>query len=60
MCSMHEEDALQGFIDNSDDWYGRFFEEPDDQHEQQLYEDYEEEDAPNGWRCVSAIQSASQ
>ena len=48
-CSMQEEDALEGFVDNIDDPYDRLFEEPDDQHEQQLHEDYDEEDAPNGW-----------
>ena len=50
---MQEEDALEGFVDNIDDPYDRFFEEPDDQHEQQLHEDCDEEDAPNGWRYVS-------
>ena len=44
---------MEGFVDNIDDPYDRFFEEPDDQHEQQLHEDYDEEDAPNGWRYVS-------
>ena len=44
-----EKDAVEGFVDNSDDPYNRFFEELDDQHEQQLYEDEEEEDAPNTW-----------
>ena len=42
---MQEEDALEGFVDNTDGPYDRFFEEPDDQHEQQLFEDYNEEDA---------------
>ena len=52
-CSMQEEDALEGFVDNIDDPYDRFFEEPDEQHEQLLHEDCDEEDAPNGWRYVS-------
>ena len=39
--SMQEEDALEGFVDNIDDPYDRFSEEPDDQHEQQLHEDYD-------------------
>ena len=50
---MQEEDSLEGFVDNIDDPYDRLYEEPDDQHEQQLHEDYDEEDAPNGWRHVS-------
>ena len=48
-CRMQEEDTLEGFVDNIDDPYDRCLEEPDDQHEQQLQEDYDEEDTPNGW-----------
>eukprot|EP00731_Ephydatia_muelleri_P019415 Em0012g240a len=55
-CRMQEEDTLEGFVDNIDDPYDRCLEEPDDQ--QQLQEDYDEEDTPNG--CDITISRLSQ
>ena len=50
MCSMQKEDALEGLIENCDNPYNCFYEEPDVQHE---HEDGKEVDAPNEWQYIS-------
>ena len=56
---MQEEDTLEGFVDNIDDLIRmtNFLKSQINHHEQQLpYEDYDEEDAPYGWRYVSLTE----